>query len=313
MRVSLFLMLFPLFSQIAGQVNLVPNGSFEQYDSCTYDLDQVRFCTGWFKPTDGSSDYFNACSQIPFPSAPTAGVPVNGFGYQNAYHGSAYCGIRPYDDIDYKEYISCRLNVPLKSNIPYRFSIQVCLSELFSNVGVKSIGALFTDTMINIPGYWQTIFAEPQVEGKEFYTDTMNWKTLEGTFTAKGREEWLTIGCFRHQNLTDTLGIHNVNYVARAYYFVDDVRLYEIPLEAPNVFTPNGDGFNDVFFVSGLVEGDQVWVFNRWGTRVAEISSPGSVWDGRNTSGQMLEGGVYFYIVIAEGREHLKGAVQLFR
>ena len=43
--------------------------------------------------------------------------------------------------------------------------------------------------------------------------------------------------------------------------------------DIPNVITPNGDGFNDVFDLSELVQSDScsLLVFNRWGAKVAVV------------------------------------------
>ncbi len=64
-----------------------------------------------------------------------------------------------------------------------------------------------------------------------------------------------------------------------------------------NVFTPNGDGSNDVFTVNGLQAGDQVQIYNRWGTLVYKFRGVNDRWDGRNTSGGKEKPGVYFYVV----------------
>ena len=65
----------------------------------------------------------------------------------------------------------------------------------------------------------------------------------------------------------------------------------------PNTFTPNGDGFNDVFKPFPFCFVDQVnfKVFNRWGQLVFEASDPNLNWDGTNLSGKELPDGVYYY------------------
>ncbi len=60
----------------------------------------------------------------------------------------------------------------------------------------------------------------------------------------------------------------------------------------PNVFTPNGDGWNDKLVITGI-DIDEVYnieVYNRWGTKVYEGSDPDNPWDGGNS-----KDGVYFY------------------
>ena len=67
-----------------------------------------------------------------------------------------------------------------------------------------------------------------------------------------------------------------------------------------NIFTPNGDGVNDIFnFVdAGATEVKGV-IFDRWGLKVLEWSSQQSWWDGRSSSGSLLPEGTYFYTIVA--------------
>jgi gliding motility-associated-like protein len=62
----------------------------------------------------------------------------------------------------------------------------------------------------------------------------------------------------------------------------------------PNVFTPNGDGKNDVFEIKGIENypNTNLVIFNRWGKKVFEDSNYQNTWDGSNYSD-----GVYYYIV----------------
>ncbi len=96
----------------------------------------------------------------------------------------------------------------------------------------------------------------------------------------------------------------------------------ELPskLEIPNVFTPNGDGSNDVFFLktSNLAE-ITCLIFDRWGNKVYDLtSSTGNIaWDGKNQEGKESAAGTYFYIIKATGKDGTtydkKGNVSLYR
>jgi gliding motility-associated-like protein len=96
----------------------------------------------------------------------------------------------------------------------------------------------------------------------------------------------------------------------------------EIPsaLVVPNVFTPNGDGANDEFFVKATnLTNINAKIYDRWGHVVYELlNSNGAIlWNGKNQRGEDLAEGTYFYIIKATGSdEHeydLKGTVNLFR
>lgn len=71
------------------------------------------------------------------------------------------------------------------------------------------------------------------------------------------------------------------------------------PYVLPNVFSPNGDGHNDLFipFPYDFVESVDMVIFNRWGTKVFTTHDPDINWDGRNqTSKQECATGVYYYV-----------------
>lgn len=88
----------------------------------------------------------------------------------------------------------------------------------------------------------------------------------------------------------------------------------------PDVFTPNGDGSNDVFFLktTSLAEVN-AQIFDRWGNEVFETKSySGNIaWDGKNSKGNECAAGTYFYLINAIGSDEKsyaqKGNVSLFR
>lgn len=73
---------------------------------------------------------------------------------------------------------------------------------------------------------------------------------------------------------------------------VDFCNFYEIP----NVFTPNGDGYNDflVAKTSALVERVEFRLFNRAGVMVFSTEEPRLNWDG-TYKGKVVPTGVYYY------------------
>jgi gliding motility-associated-like protein len=67
----------------------------------------------------------------------------------------------------------------------------------------------------------------------------------------------------------------------------------------PNVFTPNGDGRNDILipFPIRSVDAVKFSVFNRWGGIVFESTDPKILWNGENIqSGGIVTDGTYFYV-----------------
>ena len=65
----------------------------------------------------------------------------------------------------------------------------------------------------------------------------------------------------------------------------------------PNVFTPNGDGNNELFipFPYLYISKVDMTIVDRWGTVVFQTEDPDINWTGKNTSGQDVAEGVYYY------------------
>ena len=81
-----------------------------------------------------------------------------------------------------------------------------------------------------------------------------------------------------------------------------EVRIFDKKAYVANVFSPNGDGINDVLFVN-LIAVRQLYffrVFNRYGKMVFESSNPANGWNGRmNGSGDFVPAGTYVWTVKA--------------
>lgn len=84
----------------------------------------------------------------------------------------------------------------------------------------------------------------------------------------------------------------------------------------PNVFTPNGDGINDEWYINVQgVEGVEIQIFDRWGQKVFESQDPNARWDG-TFNGTLLDAAVFAYYVklIYPGfQEDLTGDITLIR
>lgn len=65
-------------------------------------------------------------------------------------------------------------------------------------------------------------------------------------------------------------------------------------IDIPNVFTPNGDGINDVYQLRGQnIESVQFWIADRWGKILFVGNSLTATWDGK-LNGNDVPDGVYF-------------------
>lgn len=76
-------------------------------------------------------------------------------------------------------------------------------------------------------------------------------------------------------------------------------------LVIPNVFTPNGDGKNDVFFITGSgIKEFECSVFDRWGLKLKQINDINIGWDGRTDSGIYTCDGTYYYMIKVTGYDN---------
>ena len=131
-----------------------------------------------------------------------------------------------------------------------------------------------------------------------------------------------------------TFGHYTMESIMRPlinYSAIKSVRIgHEEPVEEfsyvlPNVITPNGDGFNDVFEpkVKGvdLIVSAKTVIFNRWGNILWDTDDPLIQWDGKSKQTKMdCPSGTYFYVceityIGKTGEEHLRlqGSITIVR
>ena len=99
----------------------------------------------------------------------------------------------------------------------------------------------------------------------------------------------------------------------------------EFSYELPNVFTPNDDGYNDIFEpkVTGadLIVSAKTVIFNRWGNILHDTDDPLIQWDGKSKLTKMdCPPGTYFYVCdityigkTGEEKLHLQGSITIIR
>jgi gliding motility-associated-like protein len=98
------------------------------------------------------------------------------------------------------------------------------------------------------------------------------------------------------------------------------VRVFTKNVYVPNVFSPNGDGFNDLLYVN-LVSMRQMQyfrIFNRYGKKVFETSDPTVGWNGRfNNNGDKQPVDTYVWTVQGFDKNgvpvNVQGSVSLLR
>lgn len=183
-----------------------------------------------------------------------------------------------------------------------------CSATATVSVTQGTINAAFTADTLNgiVP---TTINFNDQSSG----VNTFNWNFGDGNTSTTQNPS----------NIYNTAGTFTVTLIVSAGPCVDTATAIVVieeglTLEIPNVFTPNGDGKNDIFTIKSTgVKEISLQIFNRWGVKLYEFIGPKAVWDGLNNVGQDVPSGTYFFFVKAKGFDGKEidqhGTVNLFR
>jgi outer membrane protein OmpA-like peptidoglycan-associated protein len=248
MRIVYLFLCFFFAAAILPAQELVPNDSFEEYKKCPGELG--RMPEGWYAPTGGTPDYFNACAKG------DAGVPKNMVGVQKAKSGKGYCGIAVHDIVTYvHEYIQAKLLQPLEKQEKYCVSFYVSLAD-FSNFESSGLGLILSKDSIHIlktsKDWWKRLPYAPDIcDSLHYASSDTGWTLISGIYVAKGGEKFITIGNFFPDNkYVSKRPARKGLTVSGSYYYIDDVSVKAVkdefecrpstPLVLKNVFFKSG-------------------------------------------------------------------------
>ncbi len=141
------------------------------------------------------------------------------------------------------------------------------------------------------------IYYKPTLDGKFTCIDSFDHTDIcfpmPCTYSIEASGSVVLVGCYA-MRIADS----NYNFTELADSVCIDV--FEcLDYRLPNVFTPNGDGINELFTpftpYSGVTN-IEMEIYNRWGKRVFRTTDPDILWDGTDeTTKQPSSDGVYFY------------------
>lgn len=283
-------------SHLYPQINLIENGSFESINTCPNNGGQMDYATKWFNVNDKSSDLFSTCSSNMYCS-----VPNNFFGNQMPFQGNNYVGITTYWESvnNYREFVGTKLNNSLDKNSVYTISMYISSADSCKYYTKNLHVGFYNDTVnINKPIIEpndKIYFSTSNIN----WTDNVNWQKTETIFIANGTENYLTIGNFDNDLNSTVLLLNNgvSSYYDFSYVYIDSVSIKKTDFIPPNVFTPNGDGVNDKYFLSNTFN-IPFQIFDRWGVKVfdTEITKQ-CYWNGSYMNeGNELSDGTYFLV-----------------
>lgn len=89
-------------------------------------------------------------------------------------------------------------------------------------------------------------------------------------------------------------------------------------LEIPNTFSPNDDGTNDTWIITGIEKypDNSIKIYDRWGQEIyiANGYSKTKAWGGTTKRGRKATEGVYYYVLdLRNGSDIIKGSITIIR
>jgi hypothetical protein len=214
--------------------NLVPNPGFEEFDICQANEFGVNGPLQWYR-TNGTPDYLQSC----LPYGDFQSLPMNFFTYQEPFEGASCAGIYTYwqnGQAEYREWIMAPLLEPMVIGQTYYASLRANAAfggtetnpqHWLANdkVGMRFATAAMPPWNVGDP------FPVPPNQAHMLYpeilADTVGWTLVSGSFVADSAYQYVMIGQFFSNVLTDTLHFADPNSVflwyPRAYTLVDAV------------------------------------------------------------------------------------------
>jgi len=256
-KLKLLLPLLIAWCLTASSQNLVPNNSFENYDS-TYSATIFPFFNRTFEsiedwrvdwPMFNTPDLFFENSYMFFEDVSPfslsfaislyntglgvnyASMPTNYAGFQYPRTGGKYIGIRSetptsldingnLQDNPFHEYIQVKLNDTLEEGKSYRVSIFVSSAEnnIIQNNAI--------DILLSEENEFElgTVPITPSISATDSTISSEEWTELTGIYFAQGGESFITIGNL-DLSATDTFIVDG--QFNSIYYYVDDVSVFE--------------------------------------------------------------------------------------
>jgi len=224
-----------MFHMVLYGQNYVANSSFENVASCPDDFFQIYKSPPWFSPNceplrPDRHGYAILFTSAGICSNSLTGVPKNVWVNQEAHTGLSYAGIEVVSAkvhlSTYRQYLETKLQWPLAAGKKYYFSMFYNLSyydAVTSDVicfKTDSLGAYFSQDIVDKNPNCQALPVTPQVHDvSKKITPSNAWQELSGCITAKGNEQYVTIGNFAGNDFANCSPVDSIGY----YLLIDDV------------------------------------------------------------------------------------------
>lgn len=217
-----------------GQVNLVPNPSFEEYIECPNSISQIEKCISWYHIFNGAIDYYNSCSHAPS-SGSSVPIHSNVF-YKQPRSGNGFVGFRATylnSNVNIRSYIGARLNKRLKRGVLYYAEFYVSprhniREDNYNYCVIDKFGCSFSKDTV-----FDKLLPKEAMKKQNYFghqgglIDSLDVWTRIGGCVLGDNEGFITIGNFDSNEDTNTKIECFDIFPSATYYYIDDVGVYE--------------------------------------------------------------------------------------
>lgn len=236
-----------LAAMAIAQINLVPNGSFEDTVNCEVSTPYTLLkAAHWYNPNIATPDVWD-CDSTRWCGSPMG--PDGGFNpsYQYSYHGDRHAGMYcwfGYGSSNSRDFLGVKLTSSMLPGQAYEVSMRYARRRTYG-LAIDHMGVWFGwDSLWQSTTAWLNV--EPQLRIRDLESEYLDeadvWSLIKDTLIANGGEEWMVVGHFEPAATVN--GIHyDPDGVTLCYYFLDDVVVR--PLEDTAIYEPvywNGHG-----------------------------------------------------------------------
>jgi gliding motility-associated-like protein len=203
--------------------------------------------------------------------------------------------------------------------------LESCYSTTSFEISIEEI--IFADIFCNLHlcdiGFDSAYF--DLTEAEDYLAPGMQVLGYYTYFPEEGFEEIENPGYFRNTFNAQIVYVKVDNPFDDACYFLTSIRLSvkDCPPWVPEGFSPNGDGINDSFVITGLYDifpNFRLKIFSRYGNLIYEGNNDIPAWDGTANRGltgigNQLPTGTYFWVLDLNHPQYriMKGWVYLNR
>ena len=270
----IFFLLVLTVNTYAQKQNLVQNPSFETSWEivCGYttplsgEFDQAL--SDWTLPTNATSDVHSTLVEEScwnFHPNNYKGIPGIkkdcSLGTQFPRTGNNMIGMLIYDIPNdtisynnYREYVQGRLSVPLDTSKKYLVEFFTSLGD-YSSLASNNLGAWFPSNRVDTNS-WEPLLVKPHIYENRIISDSQSWTYIHGVVKPTDRFSYIIIGNFFTDSITSIID-HST--CGGAYYFIDDVAVYELE-EGLNVFGPQKACFGETVTLYATGASSYKWV-----------------------------------------------------